>query len=234
METIETPDGPAQAYLAGEGPGVLLYMDAFGPRPALERIADRIAAAGYRVLAPNVFHRDTRAPFVTDELMASEEARGELFPKLREWMGSLTPDAVAADARAYLDFLGDGPVGVTGYCMGGRLALLTAGAAPDRVAAVGTFHAGNLATDAPESPHRVLHRVRAEVYCAHADADRSMPPEQIERLEAALGAAGLTYRTEVYPGAAHGFTMSDLPVYDAAADERHERELLDLFGRALR
>ena len=223
---VQTADGVAEAYLAtpgGDGPfpAVLLYMDAFGLRPQIERMAGRLASEGYAVLAPNVFYRDHEADLGTSD-----------FGVLREYMQALTPDAVERDARAYLDFLAPGrPVGVTGYCMGGRLGLLTAGCLPERVAAAASFHAGNLATDAPESPHRVFGAIRAEVYVAHADQDRSMPPEQMEQVETAL--AGVTHRAELYEGARHGFTMADLEVYDEQADERHWRELLGLLGRTI-
>ena len=231
MVGVRTADGLAQAYLAtpgGDGPypAVLLYMDAFGLRPQIERMADRIAAEGYVVLAPNVFYRDHAASLGTSD-----------FGVLREYMKVLTPDAVERDARAYLEFLAarhdvaDAPVGVTGYCMGGRLTLLTAGRLPERVAAAASFHGGNLATDAPESPHRVAGDIQAEVYVAHADQDRSMPPEQMARLEEAL--AGVTHRAELYEGARHGFTMADLEVYDEQADERHWRELLGLLRRTI-
>jgi carboxymethylenebutenolidase len=232
-ETVDVPagDGVAQAYLAtpadGDAhPAVLLYMDAFGLRPQIERMVERIASEGYVVLAPNVFYRDAEADLGTDD-----------FSVLREYMKALTPDAVERDARAYLDFLAARedvaavPAGVTGYCMGGRLTLLTAGRLPERVGAAASFHAGNLATDAPESPHRVFGDIRAEVYIAHADQDRSMPPEQMERVEEAL--AGVAHRAELYEGARHGFTMADLEVYDEAAAERHWRELLALLDRAL-
>ncbi len=226
MVEVQTADGVAEAYLAtaeGDGPlpAVLFYMDAFGLRPQIQRMADRLASEGYMVLAPNVFYRDHEADLGTSD-----------FGVLREYMQALTPDAVERDARAYLDFLApDRPVGVTGYCMGGRLGLLTAGRLPERVAAAASFHAGNLATNAPQSPHRVFGAIRAEVYVAHADQDRSMPPEQMERLEAAL--AGVTHRAELYEGARHGFTMADLEVYDEQADERHWRELLGLLGRTI-
>ena len=231
MVHVQASDGVAEAYLAtpgGDGPhpAALVYMDAFGLRPQIERMAERIAAEGYVVLVPNVFYRDHEASLGTRD-----------FAVLREYMKALTPDAVERDARAYLDFLAarddvaDGPVGVTGYCMGGRLALLTAGRLPERVAAAASFHGGNLATDAPESPHRVAGNIRAEVYIAHADQDRSMPPEQMERVEAAL--AGVPHRAELYEGARHGFTMADLEVYDEEADERHWRELLGLLRRTI-
>ncbi len=241
---VQTPDGVADAILAapaerGPYPGVLLYMDAFGLRARLEEMADRLAAEGYVVLVPNVFYRHGRAPVVDLPDLSNPENRAGIFDKLRPIMADLTPDRAMSDAEAYLAFLaeddrvGDGPVGTVGYCMGGALALRTAAHAPDRVAAVASFHGGRLATDDPESPHRLVDRVKAEVYLGHADNDASMPPEQQERIAEALTSAGVRHRAELYDGAAHGFTMSDTPVFDEAATERHWERLDDLFGRSL-
>jgi carboxymethylenebutenolidase len=117
--------------------------------------------------------------------------------------------------------------------MGGGLSLRAAAQLPDRVVAAASFHGGNLAPDDPNGPQAVVDRVRAELYFGHADNDASMPPEQIARLEAALDAAGVRYTSELYAGASHGFTMSDMPVYDAAAEQRHWDALLGLLARAL-
>lgn len=155
-------------------------------------------------------------------------------------MADLTSDAVARDAAGHLDWLASrpeadaGPVGVSGYCMGARLALLTAGTHPAKVAAAAGFHGAGLATDAPDSPHLLADAISAELYLGHADQDPSMTPEQIERLDKALTAAGVRHRAEVYTGAAHGFTMADTDRYDAEAAERHWTALLELLGRALR
>jgi carboxymethylenebutenolidase len=244
--TIDIPaaDGVADALLATPGgdephPGVLVYMDAFGLRPRLEEMAARVADAGYVVVVPNVFYRHGRAPLVELDGLAEPENRSRIFEKLAPLMQSLSPELAMRDAGAYLQFLADdrrvldGPVGVVGYCMGGALALRTAATFPDRVAAVATFHAGRLATDQPDSPHLLLDRVRAEVYVAHADNDASMPPEAQERLAEALSRAGVRHVTELYDGAAHGFTMADTAAYDAAATERHWERLLDLLGRTV-
>jgi carboxymethylenebutenolidase len=118
--------------------------------------------------------------------------------------------------------------------MGARLALRTAGAYPERVAAIAGFHGGRLATDTPDSPHLVADRVTAEVYFGHADQDSSMPPEQIELLDKVLTEAGVRHRSEVYPGAHHGYTQADTAAYDAKATERHWTELLALLDRTLR
>jgi carboxymethylenebutenolidase len=239
---IPTEDGVADAYLArpGDGsprPGVLLYQDAFGLRPHLRAMADRLAGAGYTVLVPNVFYRHGRAPVVELPAFIDPSARPQIFEKLRPVMRSLTDDLAMRDAGAFLRRLAesplvvDGPVAITGYCMGARLALLTAGAHPDRVAAAAGFHGGRLATDAPDSPHLVADRITAELYFGHADDDPSLPPEQIERLEEALTAAGVRHRCEVYEGAHHGFTQADTAAYHEGAAERHWAALLDLLKR---
>ncbi len=238
---IVTSDGVADAFLSrpdddGNYPGVLFMIDAFGLRPRIEEMADRIAAAGYVVLAPNLFYRAGRAPVVPMPDLSDPSARGEFFEKLRPLMDELTPERVVQDADAYLQRLSEeapGPAAITGYCMGARLGLMIAAAHPDRVAALGGFHAGRLVTDGPESPHLQADNLRAEVYFGHADQDPSMSAEQIATLDRALDEAGVSHRTEVYEGASHGYTMSDTAAYDEAAAERHFDELLALLERSL-
>jgi carboxymethylenebutenolidase len=245
--TVEAPteDGLADALLCqpadgGTYPAVLLYMDAFGLRPRLREMAERIAAGGYLVLVPNVFYRHGRAPLVDLPDLTKPESRTKMMAAVGEFMRELTPERAMRDANAYLDFLSShevsdkGRVGLTGYCMGGALSLRTAGWFPDRVAAAASFHGGRLATDAPDSPHLLADRIEAELYFAHADHDQSMPREQIERLEQALDAADVRYRSELYSGAAHGFTMADTAAYNEAATDRHWSELFALLDRNLK
>ncbi|MFE3034859.1 dienelactone hydrolase family protein [Streptomyces canus] len=239
---IPTEDGVADAYLAhpGDGvprPAVLLFQDAFGLRPQLRSMADRLAEAGYTVLVPNVFYRHGRAPVFELPDFIDTDARPEIFENIVPVMRALTPELAMRDAGAYLRWLADrpeaapGPVALTGYCMGARLSLLTAGTYPDRVAAAAGFHGGRLATDAPDSPHLVAGRITAELYFGHADGDPSLPPQQIERLSKALGEAGVQHRCEVYDGAPHGFTQADTASYHREGDERHWAALLDLLKR---
>ncbi|MPY59955.1 dienelactone hydrolase family protein [Streptomyces spongiae] len=241
---VPTPDGTADAYLAtpddnAPRPAVLMYMDAFGLRPHLKNMADRLAAAGYTVLVPNVMYRHGRAPLVELPEFINPAERPEIIQDIRPFMATLTPEAAMRDAAAYLDWLAasplttDGPAGVTGYCMGAGLALRTAGTHPDRVAAAAGFHGAYLATDAPDSPHLLAGRVTAELYFGHADQDATNPAEQIDRLDKALTEAGVRHRTEVYAGAHHGFTQADTAMYGAEAAERHWTALLDLLNRAL-
>jgi carboxymethylenebutenolidase len=239
---INTPDGACDSYIAfpdgaGPFPGVLLFMDGVGFRATLQRMADRIAADGYFVLLPNMYYRQGRAqPWDVKEILKPENR-----PKLMQYIQSLTPDRVVQDAGVFLGFLSarkevdaSAKIGLTGYCMGAAMALRTAAHYPDRIGASAGYHGGRLATDAPDSPHRLVGQIAAELYFGHADKDENMPAEQIAKLEAALKAAGVRYRSEVYAGAAHGFTMPDLPVYNAGADERHWKSLLELFARTLK
>ena len=232
VETIEIAlhDGTAEAYLAGPEdrsvPGVLFYMDAPGLRPQIADMAERIAGWGYTVLAPNVFHRNGSVADLMDD-------RDHAMDRVR----ALKPEHLTADAPSYLAALRDrcaaGPVGTTGYCMGARLAVRTASAHPDDVAAVGGFHGGGLATEDPDSPHLGLPQARAEFVFGHADHDRSMPPEAVGRLGEALAAAGLVFINDVYAGARHGYTMNDSPAYHPESAERHYRALEALLGRTL-
>lgn len=233
---IPAPDGSADAFLAGrdgETRGCVLFvMDAFGLRPAIEDMVDRIAADGYVVLAPNVFYRAGRSPILSAGEIADSESA---FDKIRPMLEQLTPERIQADGTAYLEHLGAGvPVAITGYCMGGRLGWWIAAARPDRVAALAAFHTGGLVADDSGSPHLAAAALRGvELYFGFADDDRNMRPEQIATLERALDDAGVSYRAEVYDGALHGYTMADLAVFDEAARERHYRELGSLLERTL-
>ncbi|HEX5200307.1 MAG TPA: dienelactone hydrolase family protein [Actinoplanes sp.] len=241
---VPTADGTAEAYLVrpdGDGPfpGVLMFMDAFGLRPRLAEMAERIAERGYAVLVPNLFYRSASGPLVTAEELTDPEKRGAAFARLVPMMQRLTPARIAADTGSYLDFfaaqpgVAAGPAVAVGYCMGGRNALRAIEAHPDRIKALASFHAGGVVSDDPDSPHLAVGSITGEVYFAHADHDRSNTPEQIKTLEAALEDAGVTYTSELYEGAPHGFTMSDTAAYDAGAEERHWVNLFAVLHRNL-
>lgn len=237
---VRTADGVADSYLVmPDGrprAGVLFLIDAYGLRDRIREMADRVAAEGYAVLAPNVFYRAGRAPVLEMPDFTSGPEREAFMAKVKPLMAELGPEAMGRDGSAYLDALGsrvEGPAGITGYCMGGRLGWRVAAAHPDRVAALGCFHTGGLVTDAEDSPHRSAGRLRCELYFGFADRDRSMTAGQIAELERALDRSGASYRAEVYAGAGHGYTMADTAVFDEAACERHYRELFALLARAL-
>jgi carboxymethylenebutenolidase len=239
--TVTTPDGDCTATLhtsSGDGswPAVILYPDAAGVRETFQAMAERLAGLGYAVLLPDVYYRSGGyAPFDASTVFSDPEER----KRMGALMAQLTAAAIISDAGAYLEFLAGRPevtgtgVGTTGYCMGGRMSLLTAAHYPTRVSAAASFHGGRLAVeDDPDSPYLVADRILASVHVAAADNDSSFPPEQYARLEQAFTAAGVDYTMAVYP-AAHGFAVPDNETYDLAAAERHWGALEDLYGRRL-
>jgi carboxymethylenebutenolidase len=238
---IATADGVADAYLARPDdqphPGVLFIMDAFGLRPTIAEMTERIAADGYVVLAPNIFYRAGRAPVLPMPDLSDPEQRTAFFGSIRPLAAQLSPDGVRSDASAYLDRLSEaaspGPVAITGYCMGARVGWRIATDFPERVAALAGFHGGGLVTDAPDSPHHSATEVSAEVYFAFADNDPGMTAEQIATFEQALDEAGVQYVSEVYEGAQHGYTMADTAAHHGPSRERHFRELRALLERTL-
>ncbi|MEU8892727.1 dienelactone hydrolase family protein [Streptomyces sp. NPDC048442] len=239
---IPTADGRADAFAAfpdhGERhPGVLMYSDAFGLRPVLEEMARELAGHGYYVLVPHIYYRHGTAPVVDLPEHIADEDRPALFGLLMPLVEAHTTARILRDADAYLGFLtaqpevSAGPVAVTGYCMGAALAMRTATAHPDRVAAVAGFHPGLLVTDAPDSPHRLAAKLTAQVHLGLAEGD--LTPEALDELHQALDTAGVGYTTEIYPDTVHGFTMSDTAVFSPSGLQRHWDRLLPLLDRAL-
>ncbi|MBZ4415798.1 dienelactone hydrolase family protein [Myxococcus sp. RHSTA-1-4] len=240
---IKTSNGTMDAKLfhpeEGQGPwpAVILLVDAFGIRPVFEEMAHRLAKEGYVVLLPNVFYREGHA----SKLDLNGSFEDEAFRKrIYALIGGLTPERLRVDAAAELDFLARHPrvkgpkVGVAGYCMSGGIAVRMAADSPDRIAAAASSHGGRLATDAPDSPHRLVGRVKGELYFGHADNDNSMPAEAIQKLEAALKEAGVKHRSELFAGKRHGYAVAGTAAYDEEAAEQHWQRLLDLFNRTLR
>ena len=240
---IATRDGDCPAYVfrpGGEGPwpAAIVLMDAPAIRPTLFGLAERLASHGYLVLLPDLFYRDgPYEPMDPSKLFADETARAAIFAKMGKCVSA---EAIQTDTSAFLEFLSGQPdvagskVGVTGYCMGGRVSIIAAAEFPDRIGAAGSFHPGHLATDDPKSPHLLAPRIKAKVYVGGADQDAGFPPEQKDRLKQALDDAGVESTVVIYEGAKHGYTMPDLSVYDEPAAERHWRELIDLFDSTLK
>jgi carboxymethylenebutenolidase len=241
-DTVTTPDGSCPIVMAtpdsgsGPWPGIVMYPDAGGARQALREMATRLASLGYAVLLPDVYYRyGAWVPFNMKDVFADKTERNRLFAMMK----AITPEVMAADARALFDYLATRPevsgdrFGTTGYCMGGRTSLTVAGRVPERVAAAMSFHGGGLAVeDDPGSPHWLAVLIGAAVYVGAAENDPSYTQEQSERLEAALTAAGVEHVIEWYP-AAHGFAVTDNGPYDAQAAERHWRAMEVFFGEHL-
>ncbi|TPL74989.1 dienelactone hydrolase family protein [Mesorhizobium sp. B2-3-15] len=237
---IKTRDGVAKAGLfrsakaSSAKAGVILYQDAFGPRPALDQMAERLAGEGYAVLVPDLFYRNAPyGPFDAKTAFVEEKTKAPLMALVT----GTTQEMTISDSAAFVDALAGegvtGPIGTVGYCMGGARALNAAATYPDRIKAAASFHGGNLASDAADSPHRKAVSVKARVYVGMAGVDRSFPPEQSTKLAEALRTAGVDHLLENYVGMAHGWCVPDHSVYNEAGAERHWKRLTALFAETL-
>jgi carboxymethylenebutenolidase len=216
---------------------VLYLTDIWGIRPANQAMAQRVADQGYAVLMPNIFYRSDALPIMPPGEPDTRDPA--VLRRLSHLLAAVDADRMRRDGVAYAEFLLALPqvegsrIAVVGYCFTGQFALRTAAAAPRMVAAAASFHGGHLVTDAPDSPHTELPKVRAELYFGHAVEDQSMPPAAIEKLDDALKGWGGTYESEIYEGARHGWSVPGRPVYDEVQSERHFTKLFDLLKRNL-
>ena len=239
--SIATPDGSADAYFvapaSGKHPGVLIWPDIMGLRPAFRQMADRLAQSGYAVLVVNQFYRSTKAPFLAPgESYDQPEVRERIAPFLK----ALSSEGTVRDAIAFTGFIDKQPqvdtrrgLATTGYCMGGPMVVRTAAAIPGRVRAGATFHGGGLVTDKPDSPHRLIPQTKASYLIAIAANDDARAPTDKDTLRTAFAAAKRPAEVEVYAGTMHGWCPPDSHVYDAAQANRAWDRMLVLFGKAL-
>ena len=239
---VTTPDGMADCFFVhpaqGQHPGVILWPDILGLRPAFRMIATRLAESGYAVLCVNHFYRSAKAPVVTEgESFGDSEVRARVMPY---YQATATAETNLIDAKAFVRFLDTQEavdvtrkIGTTGYCMGGPIVLRTAAAVPDRIGAGATFHGSGLVTDQPDSPHLLIREMEAEFLIAIAENDDQKWPGTKEILRDSYDVTGLEAEIEVYEGTLHGWCPPDSQVYNEAQAEKAWSRLLVLFDGAL-
>ncbi len=246
---VKTPDGTCDAAFihpaSGRPPAVIIWPDAFGLRPAMRDMAKRLAADGYSVLVPNPYYRVTKAPGIDMANFSFQNA--DNMAALRKLMGGIgAAGAAERDAAAFVAFLDAQPsvdttkkIGAQGYCMGGPLVFRTAASVPDRIGAGASFHGGGLVTQAPDSPHTLIPKMKARVYVAVASNDDARQPDAKDVLKAAFASAKVPGEVEVYKGL-HGWCVPDMPaeagkpIYDKPDAERAWAKLLELYGKGIK
>ena len=234
---VKTPDGTADAYFvhpaSGASPGVLIWTDILGLRPAFRQMAKRLAESGYAVLVPNPFYRLKKSPVVPAGASFQDE---NIRKQVMQLAAGLNPQTHVTDATAFVGWL-DSQAAVdkkkklatTGYCMGGPIVMRTAATLPDRIGAAGSFHGGGLTTDKPESPHLLIPKMKAHVLIAVADNDDKRDPKSKDILRESFAAAKVPAEIEVYEGAMHGWCPPDSAVYNEAQAEKAWTRMLATF-----
>lgn len=235
--SVTTPDGEADCYFVhpanGTAPGVLIWPDIFGLRPAFRQMGKRLAESGYSVLVVNPFYRIKKAP-------TADAGAATPIEQVRPLAQTLNERTHMTDANAFIAWL-DGQssvaknrkMGTQGYCMGGPIAFRTAAAVPERIGAVASFHGGRLVTDQPNSPHLKAARSKAQFLIAIAANDDARSPNDKNILKGTFAKANLSAEIEVYANAAHGWCPPDSHVYNEPQAERAWSRLLVLYSKAL-
>ena len=235
--TIKTPDGTCDAYFvhpaSGTAPGVLVWPDIFGLRPAFRQMGKRLAEAGYSVVVVNPFYRTKKAP-------TADQGAATPIPSLLPLAQSLNATTHMSDAKAFIAWLDQQPsvaknrkVGTQGYCMGGPIAFRTAAAVPDRVGAIASFHGGGLVTMNADSPHLQASKTKAQLLIAIAANDDMRSPDEKNVLKETFAKSGQPAEIEVYTGAAHGWCPPDSGVYNEPQAEKAWGRLIALYSKAL-
>ena len=234
---IKTPDGTCDAYFVhpatGTAPGVLVWPDIFGLRPAFRQMGKRLAESGYSVVVVNPFYRTKKAP-------TADKGAATPIPDLLPLAQGLNETTHMADAKAFIAWLDqqssvakNRKIGTQGYCMGGPIAFRTAAAAPDRVGAIASFHGGGLVTKDPNSPHLQASKTKAQLLIAIAANDDMRSPMEKDVLKETFMKSGQPAEIEVYANAAHGWCPPDSGVYNEPQAEKAWGRLLALYGKAL-
>jgi carboxymethylenebutenolidase len=235
--TVKTPDGTADCYFvhpaSGTAPGVLVWPDIFGMRPAFRQMGKRLAESGYSVLVVNPFYRVQKAP-------TAAKGAATPIPELLPLAKQLSETTHMTDAKAFIAWLDqqasvakNRKIGTQGYCMGGPMAFRTAAAVPDRVGAIASFHGGGLVTKEPNSPHLQASKTKAHLLVAIAANDDQRAPDEKNVLKDTFAKSNQPAEIEVYTGAAHGWCPPDSGVYNEPQAEKAWTRLLELYKKAL-
>lgn len=236
---ISTPDGLMNSFVVhpeeeGPHPVVLFFMDAPGKREELHDMARRLAAVGYFVVLPNLYYRNDRDFWLNER---TESTMARMFAL----MDSLNASTTQCDTQAMLTFVdahadADAQrIGAVGYCMSGPFVVWAAAKFPDRLRCIASIYGANMATSAPDSPHRIAPLLSCESYFACAEIDKWAPPGDIAQLQDGMQGANAPYRIEWYPAAEHGFAFPlRAGIYNKVAAERHWERLFSLLARNLK
>jgi carboxymethylenebutenolidase len=228
MVQIKAPDGAMPAFVAspmaiGKQPAVIVVMEAFGLNEHIKAVAKRIAAEGYVVLAPDVYYREKNSVVGYDNL-----------PGALRLMGTLADDKIVKDVDAavgYLkaqDFVRGDRIGITGFCMGGRISFLAACENRDLCAAA-PFYGGGIGGLLGRAD-----KLGCPLLLFFGDQDPFIPNDEVERIRTKLAELGKPAEVKVYPGAQHGFFCDGRSSYHPQAAADAWRRLLDFFARHLK
>jgi carboxymethylenebutenolidase len=217
MESLPTADGLMPVYVcmpagAGPHPAVIVVMEAFGLNAHIKDVSERIAREGYVAIAPDLFYR-----------FGSPIVPYEDVPRAIAYIQRFDDAALMAELGVVIQHLKgrhevrNDRIGIVGFCVGGRIAFLTACRHPAAIKVAVSFYGGGIAADTPSAPINLADRIQCPVLCFFGEADKMIPMDQVRRLDETLKRLKKTAEVKVYKGAGHGFFCDDRASYDAGS-----------------
>jgi len=238
MVQVKGEAGAMPSYLArpqGEGKhaGVVVVQEAFGLNKHIKEVTDRIAREGYVALAPDLYYREKGAVVGYDNL-----------PEAIRLMMGLADEKIVADMKGAVDhlkaqaFVQADRIGVTGFCMGGRVTFLTACRNGDVKAAV-PFYGGGIGSvqvseRTPKAPLDYAEQLRCPMLLFFGGNDPFIPLDEVEKIKQRLAELKKNAETIVYPGAPHGFFCNERDSYRADAAKNAWERLTKFFAQHLK
>ncbi len=228
VNTSTDPMAVLHTRPVGDGPWkrVGIFFDAPGIRDATEAFCAKLAAEGFEVVVPDLYHREARLFSVTP---AQRDADPSIVDRMRALMGTLTDDGIQQDMDNAMAAVGwtDGPVGCIGFCLGARGVHRAMTRLPDRFVAGSMFHPSFL-TDEPNPPYESVDRLTGDLHIGIGTDDQVQSVEMHQRY---LDAVEPMDNVEVkfFEGADHAFTWPNAPTYHQEASDTCFAETVALF-----
>jgi carboxymethylenebutenolidase len=239
MDKVRAEGGDMSVFLArpkqgGPLPAIIVVMEAFGLNDHIKNVASRIAAEGYVVAAPDVYYRETNAVVGYDQLPEAIRLMTDLWDsKILQDMG-----AVISFLQKQKDAKAD-KIGMTGFCMGGRITFLTA-CNNSAIKASVPFYGGGIAAvmqasdRTPIAPLEYADKLQAPMLLFFGERDAFIPLDHVNKIKSRLADLGKKAEVVVYPGADHGFFCDERASYNADAAKDAWKRMTDFFARHLR
>ena len=217
MDSLPTADGLMPAYVcrpagAGSHAAVIVVMEAFGLNAHIKDVAERIAREGYVTIAPDLFYR-----------FGSPIVPYEDVPRALGYIQKFDDAVLMAELGVVIQHLKGRPevrsdrIGITGFCVGGRIAFLTACRHPVAIKVAVPFYGGGIAANTPTAPINLADRIQCPILCFFGETDKMIPMDQVRRVDETLKRLKKIAEVKVYKGAGHGFFCNDRASYDAGA-----------------
>lgn len=221
---VSEPDAP------GNYPGVLVIMEIFGVNGNIKGLTDKLAKEGYVALAPDLFHRE-----------GPDAVCDYTDPRAQQWRGNLRDDDIIKDLNASVDCLqglssvNSDRIGITGFCLGGRIAYLGAATNP-AIKASAVYYGGRILQPFGEGPSPLDRTagINGPVLGLFGEEDQNPSPDDVKTIEAELKKRGKTYEFHSYPNAGHGFICDERDSYRPEATQDAWAKMLAWFQKYLK